>query len=310
MMWAQLVHVGYNMWADKDRIHDDVEYTTAADHLRFDRSLWDDLLTLFVEQGVNTVVLDLGEAVRYESHPEIAVKDALSVEDLRGELARMRSMGVTPVPKLNFSTCHDDWLGEYSRMVSTPKYYEVCRDLIAEVCEIFDGPSLFHLGMDEETWGHQRHYSHAIVRQHDLWWHDFLFYVAEVEKHDVRSWIWSDLYWDHPEEFVQRMPKTVLQSNWYYARSFKGDETGVKTYVDLDRHGYDQVPAGSNWSAPENFCNTVNFWKDGVARGDLDGSRLKGFLQTIWKPTLERRRERHIEGAKEVGMGRRLWEGA
>ncbi|MBQ1229154.1 MAG: uracil permease, partial [Firmicutes bacterium] len=40
------------------------------------------------------------------------------------------AMGITIIPKLNFSTNHDVWLGEYSRMVSTSIYYGVCRDLI------------------------------------------------------------------------------------------------------------------------------------------------------------------------------------
>ena len=308
MIWAQLVHIGYNMWADRGRIHDHFEYTGAEDVLRFDKSLWDDLLVVFQREGVNMVVLDLGEAIRYESHPEIAVENALSVEELRTELAKMRSMGITPVPKLNFSTSHDDWLGEYSRMVSTPKYYEVCRDLIAEVCDIFDNPELFHLGMDEETWGHQKSYSHAIVRQFDLWWHDFLFYVEEVEKRGSRAWIWSDYYWHHPELFLNRMPKSVLQSNWYYGNVMDESNTGVQTYKDLDKYGFDQVPTGSNWGDPDNFRKTVEYWQDGIADGRVNAMRLKGFLQTIWKPTLERRRQRHMEGAAEVGVGRRLWE--
>ena len=66
----------------------------------------------------------------------------------------LRALGIEPLPKLNFSTCHDAWLGPYSRMVSTPAYYDVCRDLIDEVAELFGGPRFFHLGMDEETAQH------------------------------------------------------------------------------------------------------------------------------------------------------------
>ena len=77
---------------------------------------------------------------------------------MRAEVKRLREMGLEPIPKLNFSTCHDTWLGPYARMVSTPKYYEVAKDLIAETIELFDKPRLFHLGMDEEDERNQRHH--------------------------------------------------------------------------------------------------------------------------------------------------------
>ena len=38
-------------------------------------------------------------------------------------------------------------------------------DLIAEVSELFDGPRFFHIGMDEETFQHQRMYHYVVVRQ-------------------------------------------------------------------------------------------------------------------------------------------------
>jgi len=98
---------------------------------------------------MNALVLDLGDGVRWDSHPEIAVENAWTPAKLREELDRARELGIEPLPKLNFSTAHDAWLGPYSRMVSTPQYYEVCRDLIDEASELFGRPRLFHLGMDE-----------------------------------------------------------------------------------------------------------------------------------------------------------------
>lgn len=84
-------------------------------------------------------------------------------------------MGLEPVPKLNFAAGHDIWLGEYSRMVTTKKYYEVCGHLIEEVAHIFDKPRFFHLGMDEENAEDQRYLDLVVIRQNDLWWHDFNF---------------------------------------------------------------------------------------------------------------------------------------
>ena len=120
--------------------------------------------------------------MRYESHPEIAVQDAWSTERLRKELARLRKLGLEPIPKLNFSTTHDAWLGVYSRQVSTPPYYKDCEDLIEEVIRLFDKPRLFHLGYDEETAGQQADKDYVVVRQHELWWRDFQFFVKQVER--------------------------------------------------------------------------------------------------------------------------------
>ena len=41
------------------------------------------------------------------------------------------------------------------------------------------------------------------------------------------------------------MPKSVLQSNWYYGAEFSEKIGYVKAYLDLEEYGYDQVPTGS-----------------------------------------------------------------
>jgi len=299
MIWACLVHVSYNMWGDRDAREWGLDYVSATPHLRFDTKVWHALLRQMVDAGMNMVVIDLGDGVKYESHPEIAVSRAWTPKRLRRELAKVRKMGLEPIPKLNFSTCHDTWLGPYARCVSTDAYYAVCRDLIAEVIDLFDKPRLFHLGMDEETAQHQRHYEYVVIRQHDLWWHDLHFLLEQVEKGGVRPWVWSDYVWHHADEFFQRMPRSVLQSNWYYGASFSKQIAYVRAYLDLEAHGYDQVPAGSNWSAPENFGRTVAY----CAR-HCDPARLKGFLQTVWKPTLEACHARHEQGIELAGRAR------
>ena len=206
---------------------------------------------------MNMLVIDLGEGVKYKSHPELVVKGTWSTKKLRKELKAIRKMGLEPIPKLNFSTAHDAWMGPYSRCVSTKPYYKVCRDLIKKAVDIFDGPRFFHLGMDEETAEHQRHYAYAVMRQHDLWWHDLEFLVKQVEKQKARPWGWSDYVWHHPDDFYIRMPESVLQSNWYYGKSFANSDTGANAYKGLEEHGYGQIPTGGNWSCPENFQRTV-----------------------------------------------------
>jgi hypothetical protein len=295
LIWGNLVHLSFNMWVDRQT--DWLEYVCAEPNLRFDQTLWDDLLQRMAGAGMNMVVLDLGDAVRYDSHPEIAVQGAWSRDKLREEIARARALGLEVIPKLNFSACHDTWLGQYSRMLSTDIYYGVCKDLIAEVIELFDRPRFFHLGMDEELYKHQEHYAYVVIRQFDLWWHDLYFLLDQVERGGARPWIWSDYLWDHPQWFWKKMPKTVLQSNWYYGAQFDDGVVGAKAYKDLEAHGYDQVPTGSNWSSDANFERTVDWCRQHVAP-----ERLLGFLQTSWKPTLEERRDKHEQAIDQVGQ--------
>jgi hypothetical protein len=297
MIWAYLIHLGYNMWAESDAPKRS-KYGNASDELRFDKEVWDEVLEYLVLSGANTIVIDLGEGIEYESHPEIAVKGAWSVEALRKELSKMRSMGLNPIPKLNFSAAHDEWLGEYARCVSSKKYYEVCNNLINEVIDIFDTPDLFHIGMDEEEYVYQKYYNYAVLRQGEYWWRDLYFYIDLIEKRGVRPWVWSDYIWNHKEEFINKMPKSVLQSNWYY-RSFDEEaeieRIKISGYTLLEENGFDQVPGASVFSIPDNFLATVDYCRNIISR-----QRLKGFLQTVWAPTIKE--DKCVNYSFEVGM--------
>ncbi len=320
-IWAGLLHLSFNMWEEFISPHR--PFRGFRPDLRLSEPLWNDALDRMSKSGMNMVVIDLGDAVKYESHPEIAVNNAWSGDRLRTELKKMREMGLEPIPKLNFSAGHDTWMKEYSRMVSTAPYYTFCRNIIAEVIDLFDKPRFFHLGMDEETAAHQHHYLYTVVRKNDLWWGDFYHLVGEVEKGGSRAWTWSDYMWDHPELFFKKMPKSVLQSNWYYGESFDlskmenaakntaasafaKDYIRAKSYIDLEKHGYDQVPTGSfHDNNTKSIGNTVRFCKEHVA-----GNRLLGFLQTYWKPTIEEYRDLILKGTDLTGEAKQWFEKA
>ena len=289
LIWAVLLHMSFNMW---DKRHDRLGSV-------FDERLWRELLECMAASGMNMVVIDIGDAVKYRSHPEIAVKGAWAPKRLKAELARIRRMGLEPIPKLNFSACHDLWLGQYSRCVSTDSYYRVCRDLIAEVISLFGRPRFFHLGMDEETAIHQQNKQYVVIRQGDLWWHDLKLLVQQVRKGGCRPWVWSDYIWEHPDDFLRNMPRGVLQSNWYYDKSFSKQIGYVKAYLQLEAHHYDQVPTGSNWAFEENFGKTVTF-----SRKHISPKRLLGFLQTPWRSTTAEWHECNLRSIELAGMAR------
>ena len=290
-MWADLVHLGINSWRDgypDGKPSDDfrVHLRVAQPYMRTDEAEWKFCVDGLAAAGCNTLVIDMAEGIQYQSHPELSVKGSWSIEKFRAELDRIRRLGMEPIPKLNFSTAHDTWLGIYHRMVSTRKYYQVCSDVIREVYEIFDKPRYFHLGYDEETPQHQARHLYAVVRQGELWWHDFLWFNKQVEDLGARTWIWADYIWHHREEFEKRMPRSVLMSNWYYSPEFDAAKLGdnAKKYVGayewLDKAGFDQVPCGSNCHGKgtvENFTHTVRYCMD-----KLDQKKLKGFLLAPW----------------------------
>ena len=274
-MWAYLAQLGMKMW--ERRIH----YTD----LKVDDSMWASLTERAAAIGVNVFVFDLGEGMVFPSHPELAVRGSWEPERMKDEIARLKKMGMMAVPKLNFSSSHDQWLGKWRPYLSTPEYFHVCSEIIRDVAEVFDESPLFHLGYDEETFFIQNvnKFEYKRLRSGNLWWHDFLWFVAEVEKYGMRPWIWSDMCWEHKDEFLARMPRTVLQSNWYYEKEFdiakikEKHRAEVEAYATLEKARYDQMPCGSNYESDENFSALISYCDKAVAP-----ERLKGFLMAPW----------------------------
>ena len=294
---AVLLHAGRNMWGDW-RPEDEPKETNreyAADHVRFDESVWRALTARMVERRMNMVVIDLGEFMIFPSHPELAVKGSWDADRMRAEVRRLRGMGLEPIPKLNFSTTHDPWLKIYHRMVSTPRYYQVVRDVIRDAAEAFERPRFFHLGFDEEVIGNQGGQSIVCLRQGELWWHDFLYTIRCAEEAGSRAWVWSDYGWHHPDYYT-RCPKSVLQSNWYYDEAngnfsldgkVNSDAYRLQAFHDLEKAGFDQIPCGTNWvgwkrrqakvGADDVIGKLVPYCRKAIAP-----ERLKGFLMAPW----------------------------
>lgn len=293
LIWGVLVHLGTNLWyevgntrgvpenSDNVKVWNDA----ASTKLRFDMATFDRLLQKFKSSGVNTIILDIAEGLRYESHPELAIEGSLSRAQMEVLLSKLYDMGFDVIPKLNFSTTHDAWLGEYSRMVSTSVYYKVCRDLIEEVCDIFK-PKYLHLGMDEEGIDCQSKFDYIVIRNNDLWWQDLYYLVECVESCGVRAMMWSDYARHHLEEFVEKCPKSVVQCVWYYFNKFGEDmeemhEIRVRPYAELNKHGFDQLPVGSIEYDRDNFEKLCLYCKDVISE-----EHLLGFGTTTWASTL------------------------
>ncbi|MBR2983651.1 MAG: hypothetical protein IKC80_10550 [Kiritimatiellae bacterium] len=293
LIWANLLQLGENMWNDRKTV----------EVSRFDERVWEHVTGRMSGIGMNMLVIDLAEGMEYPSHPELAIKGSWTPQKMKRELSRLRALGIEPVPKLNFSTCHDVWLKEYARMVSTPEYYRVVSDLIRDTCRIFGNPRFFHIGMDEETYRVQRAFDYVVCRNGDLWYQDLDFYRREVEKNGARAMMWSDQAWSEPP-FAEKVSKRIVQNNWYYWNDVprvepqsllprppdekKTDDAmhewshvqQLRAFRELDAAGFDQMPCATNWNNRENMAQVADY-----SMKHISPERLLGFLFTPWEFT-------------------------
>ena len=314
MIWSLYAELGVNMWF------------SPSEEFRFQESAWKKIVDAAVENGFNQIVLDLGEGVQYQSHPELAIEGAWSPERVKSEVKSLRERGIELIPKLNFSATHHLWLKEYRRMMGLPKYYEVCRDLIREVYEMFGKPRFFHLAMDEE--GEKLFFEEFDIvayRRGEFFLNDLQFFFDCVKELGAKPWIWLDPYWDYPEEFKKKFPAdSVMLSPWYYRglarenftplslreeyqrfaegkykefnlqyveddpfHESKFRERFLNTAIPAAKHGYDIVPCASII-----FGNTIN--PEEIVKYFTENApkeHLAGFMVAPWWAT----REEHVE---------------
>lgn len=208
-LWGILVHLSMDMWVGKQNDQPLKEV--------FDENMWHEIIDEAAASGMNAIVLDIGNGVRFDSHPEIAKEDAYSPDWVRAEVKRCKEKGIALIPKLNFSATHDLWLGEYARMLSTSIYYKVTKDLIEECYELFDHPAYIHIGMDEEDNKHQKSRDYVAYRQGALYMKDLRHLVDCVLATGAMPWFWACPLFDMTEAFVKEFkPEEVVVSPWYY----------------------------------------------------------------------------------------------
>ena len=335
--WGVLLHFGCNMWTDwtPDGVYPKSFEEEARmvkegkivfkstriycyrDFMSVDWKCWREEVDSIRQAGLDMVFIDLGEAYAYPSHPELWVTGSLDFDAMRAELAKIRALGLEPIPKLNFSTAHDEWLREYHYMTSTPKYYQVVADVIRDTCEVFGGPRYFHLGFDEETYAVCGRRSVSVIRNGEQWWKDFLFCANQVEKNGSRAMLWSDKICAGREDFYKHMPKSVLQVPWYYGKDFskenltwrpefeKSQTMSIQrnlaaSILELANHGYDIMPCTSNWESDEAADAMLGF-----CRKNVDQACVKGYFTTSWRKPVPEDHQRVLDSIRCFGAAKR-----
>jgi hypothetical protein len=299
LIWADLLHFGTNMWGDDGLTPGVHSYggkkpSPIRNTLNFNETVWRNITNELAKAGGNMVVVDVGDAMRCPSCPEIALEDAWSPERLNAEVRRLKGLGLEPIPKLNFATTHDQWLKKYNRMIGTKAYYKCVSGVIRDVAEVFEKPRFFHLGMDEEdydqSWGFK---GLGIFRRGTAWWNDLAFYTKCCEKAGSRAWIFSDYFCSWPDDFIKNCPRSIVQSPWYYKTGFGKKPDSPKKGADrfwrkkleasakLADAGFDVIPCGSNFFDESSFGGFVDYCEQNV-----DRSRILGYMMAPWAFTL------------------------
>lgn len=297
-MFSILLHLSNNMWGDENSR---LRFSHWHPEMDADYEVWRRVIDALPAYGFNSVLIDVGDAVQYESHPEISLPGAWTKDFFKAELDHMRKIGLTPFPKLNFSGGHDAWLKVYSRMLGTDTYRKVAADLMKEVYELFGKPRYFHLGMDEENPTCQRALQFSCTRRNGVLWKDMFHLFHTCETLGSMPWIWSDFYWSHPEEFLYNMPKSVLQCPWNYSslptlpskrysdltlessydpaviESGLAENAADKAILDLDKAGFQYTLCCSNYTCRESSERTME-----VGRDLCNPELLVGYFTAPW----------------------------
>ena len=303
---ALYIMLGHNMWCQwpTEAMGSDpesaVKYLSEDDRpdlvLRCKDENWRQVTDHAGSKGINMLIVDLGEGLFYPSHPELAISGTWSVEKMQQEIRRLNALGMEVIPKLNFSTNHNGWMKDYQHMISSKPFYQMCKDVLSDIYEIFGHPRFIHLGFDEEdNYSLQKDFSYITMRSDENWWQDVLYITGIVENLGARAMMWSDYGWDHPD-FYERCPKSIIQCPWYYNDRMDGYDPDtingrakqkVLCYYELGKRGFDVLGCGSNWVS--GYRRKMGVGADDVMEGIIKLTRravpkehLMGFLAAPW----------------------------
>ena len=291
---AVLLHLGSNMWSKKGRqlpYIKDVEDSVYHETMYCQKEVWTRITSLLPKMGFNTVVIDIGEAVKLDSHPEIAIEGSWSKAELREELARLRAIGLNPVPKYNFSAGHSAWMGDWAYRIGTPEYDVFCKEVIEETIELFDTPSIFHIGMEEEDYESQKTNYITIIRTPVKKIIDTKYLNDIIISHGVRPAIWIDCktlaHFGGAENIRDNIPREVLLFPWDYKQhhvhpTLEQMDPYIRMIHEFTSLGYDVIPTTSTWSWHLNSKEVMT-----ICKKFIPDERVAGYITAPWVFTRE-----------------------
>ena len=92
-LWGYMLHMTSNNWSERHYETYPTDYHRDQSlrlKLHFDERTWNRIIDELVAIGANTLLIDVEDGLRYESHPEIAVEGSWSKEKMRAEVRRLK----------------------------------------------------------------------------------------------------------------------------------------------------------------------------------------------------------------------------
>jgi len=242
--------------------------------------------------GMNALVVDCADGVRYRSHPELARHYSVPMRDLATLACSAAKHDIDLVPKLNFSKSgrnrHDEWLRPCAKPVSwldgQDEYWKVAEDLVAELVGVLRPKRFFHAGMDEDHYRSLKQYARAIRTLRKI-----------VRKHHLRTVIWNDschfgdaclaqVHADKSRAAEDLLPRDIVHVLWDYERAHPAIVRRIA------KKGFEV------WAAPGASARKVRDWRRAVA--SCGGS---GLLMTRWIQCDPANRGRLLDMVRALG---------
>jgi hypothetical protein len=266
--------------------HDPVWWKNKARERRFNLPLALEAVETMARSGLNTLVVDCEDGVKYRSHPELARPYTAPMEHLVKLSRRARELGIEVVPKLNFSQSHlhhhNDWFRPHHELFDNAEYWKRSFRIIDELRRATKTSRFFHVGMDEDHNRSLAQYVSAIKTLRD-----------GLKKRRLRAVIWNDtaiqygpglVHAERSEYAESRIPRDVVEVLWNY---WSVQPAIVKR---LRRLGF------AVWIAPGRNPEQVRAWrKVGLKLG------VTGMLMTQWIPCQPKNRERILGAIRQLG---------
>ena len=278
-----LIHVSH---------YDPVWVKLKAKEKRFDVEVALDVVDAMAETGMNLLIVDCADGVRYRSHPELKRPYSVPMRDLRKLADAAHASGIDVAPKLNFAKSgrnfHDMWMRPHWDPLSWLKdldvYWKVAADLVAELVDVCRPKRFFHVGMDEDHYRSLDQYVDAIGTLRVI-----------VRKHRLRTVIWNDschfrkrsiaqVHADKCRAAEDLLEKDIVEVLWDYAGARPGI---VRRIVGK---GFDV------WAGPGSTPGKVKAWRRAVV--SEGGS---GLLLTAWIKCDRANRKRLLDLVRTCG---------
>ena len=272
-------------------------YDAGRPFVRFDEYLALEIARQLARMKMNTVMFVTGDTVNWTSHPEIALEDAWPTDRLADFVRKLEALHLEVIPGFNFGPTHAIWLGKYHAMLNTPEYNRVVKDLIGELASLCPNSSRFHLGMDEEDYGHFARRgvwpsylrpTHEQLRHLD-WMSDV------VADHGMRANAYCDVlmhpksnawHWGLLEDYsdlVDRIRRKVDIIDWmtYASNEWPQDTETPPSTVDLLDHGFSVIASSYVLSQGHGTANSVARRLQSQLSAQ---QKLLGLIETVWQP--------------------------